>query len=62
MNIQPYGHLATTTGCYIAFNQSSSKTVCEAVSELAISTDTAQVKDKTRSDQVQLHPFLDFSF
>lgn len=56
---EPYGHLATKTVCYIAFNQSSSKTVCEAVSELKISTGTAkQVKDKTRSDQVQLHPLL----
>ena len=56
VSIEPYGHLATKTGWYIAFNQSSSKTVCEAVSELAISTGTAkQVKDKTRSDQVQLH-------
>ena len=59
MSIEPYGHLAMKTGCYIAFNQSCSKTVCEAVSELAISTNTAkQVKDKTRSDQVQLHPLL----
>lgn len=56
---KPYGHLATKTVCYIAFNQSSSKTVCETVSELAISTGTVeQGKDKTRSDQVQLHTLL----
>lgn len=56
---KPYGHLATKTVCYIAFNQSGSKTVCEAVSELTVSTGTAkQGKDKTRSDQVQLHPLL----
>lgn len=59
VSIEPYEHLATNTGCYIAFNQSTSKILCEAVHELAISTDTAkQVKDKTRSDQVQLHLLL----
>lgn len=41
-NSPPYGHLATKIGYHIAFNQSSSKTVCEAVSELAISPGTAK--------------------
>lgn len=59
VNIEPYGHLATKTGFHIAFNQSSSKTDCEAVSELSVSPGTAkQVKEKKKSDQIQLHPLL----
>lgn len=59
VNIEPYGHLATKIGYHIAFNQSSSQAVCEAVSELAISPGAAkQAKDKTRSEQIQLHPLL----
>lgn len=57
MNIEPRGHLALKTGCFIAFSQRGNKTVFGAA--LAVSAGTAkQVKDKPSCGQVQLHPLL----